>query len=489
MENRQHRHDVSPAPGMLLALLPWAAGAGALCAGTAIMPSPVWAAFALAGLCAFALVLARRAPAAFILLAPLLVLRLTEFASGVAIESGASMSETATVGAPTGAFARLFLLQLMLFAASAGPIEKSWRELRQHLTTVPPPWRDEARALAIALALLICLAAATLAFLALRYGLPLIDHVDRFTYLARLEGTPYRSILMNRAVIAPLIGIVIAVPSTRRAGLVLLGSVLLVSVLFAEKFTSLLLIAASAGAPVVLLDVARRGHLRLRPLLTAPILFALVSLPAILIAYGALEDSGRAWRRFADRAAVQGQLWYLADRAGPPSDVDIPALRADFDSWVRPSDQEATRAGTRFGLYYVMARFTPSHRLNSARRGGTGFVFALYPYLLLAGGIGGLILGGVAIALYHGWALALMFRALVEGRWFAALAFARVINASFACLSTGYLWNLFGVKTVATFVVGLILLHAPRYRMNKTQPTIDPDPRTVPQLVREAPVP
>ena len=103
------------------------------------------------------------------------------------------MSETATVGAPTGAFARLFLLQLMLFAASVGPIEKSWRELRQHLTTVPPPWRDEARALAIALALLISLAAATLAFLALRYGLPLIDHVDRFTYLARLEGTPYRS--------------------------------------------------------------------------------------------------------------------------------------------------------------------------------------------------------------------------------------------------------------------------------------------------------
>ena len=470
MGDRRHTTDLSTGPAerpiveTATRFLPWIAAAAATCIGAAVAPSPAWALAAFAIFAGFCLTLARRAPATFLLLAPLLVLRLTELGSGVAIESGAAMVETGTIGAPSGAFAHLCLLSLLVILAAAWPIERMWLATSERLSQARLDWTDTAPALAIALAALLGLGSIILAFLAIRHGVPLIGHIDRFNYLGQLEGTPYRSIMMNRPVIAPLIGVVIATSRTRRAGLGLLGWLLLMSVLFGEKFTSLLLIIGGAAAPPLLVRLAQGGRLPRRPLLLAPAMFAIISLPAILLAYGAIDDSGAAWRRLGERAAVQGQLWYLADRAGPPREVDVPALRADLISWFRPAEQHAERVGPRFGLYYVMARFTPTHRLKVAERGGTGFVFALHPYLLLAGGVVGLLLGTLMIMLTQGWALALLVRSLVAGRWLAALAFGRVINSCYASMATGYLWNIFGVKTLVTFALGLLLLSLPDLR-------------------------
>ncbi|MEO6247635.1 MAG: DUF6418 domain-containing protein [Sphingomicrobium sp.] len=141
-------------------------------------------------------------------------------------------------------------------------------------------------------------------------------------------------------------------------------------------------------------------------------------------------------------------------------------------SWPNPGAQHEQRAGKGFGLYYVMARFTPSHLLKQAERGGTGFVFALHPYLLLSGGIPLLLLGGLAVALFHGLALALLLEALATRRWLAALAFARLINSAYATLFTGYLWNLFGIKSIATLIIGLILLRLAPLRIT----TVTPNP-------------
>jgi len=269
--------------------------------------------------------------------------------------------------------------------------------------------------------------------------------------------------MMNRPVIAPLIGVFIALPERRRAGMSLIGWLLLLSILFGEKFTSLLLILGGAAIAPLLAALARRNALPLQSMMVGTIALAALTLPVIMLTYGALDSRERAWARFSERATVQGQLWYLADRAGPPASVDSPALRADLVSWANPAAQHAERAGPRFGLYYVMACFTPSHRLKQAERGGTGFAFALHPYLLLAGGIPLMLLAGLAVALVHGWALALLLEALAQGRWLAALAFARLINSAYATLFTGYLWNLFGVKSLATLLVGLVLLRAPRF--------------------------
>ncbi|MEO5641056.1 MAG: DUF6418 domain-containing protein [Sphingomicrobium sp.] len=442
-------------------VLPWIAIAALLSAGAALAPSPTWAILALLAFAGFAFALSRHAPTAAVLLAPLLILRLTEFASGAAIENGATMVETGTVGGPTGAFPRLLLFELLLLVAGAWPIERAWRQVRDRFATTGAGRGDRSRSLLLLLVGLFGLASIFLAILAASHGLPLLGPVDRFTYLERLDGTPYRSIMMNRPVVAPLIGILIAARRTRAVGLALLAWLLGGSVLFGEKFTSLLLIVGGAAAPLLLARLAATGRLPLRPLLAAAGLLAAVSLPAIFISYGGADDAKRAWSRLADRAAVQGQLWYLADREPRAASIDFPALRADLVSWASPSAQHAELAGTRFGLYYAMARFTPSHRLKLAQRGGNGFVFALYPFLILAGGVAGLVIGGLAVALAQGWALALLMRALAEGRWLAALAFARLVNASYACLTTGYLWNMFGIKSIATLLLGLVLLRLP----------------------------
>lgn len=438
---------------------PWFLCSGALlCAAAALVRSPLWASLAALLFAAFLVTIARRAPAAFVLLAPMLVLRLTELASGAAIESGAIMSETGVTGEPTGAFARLALLQLVTIAAAALLIERYWPRLRSNFANLaaPGPLMTSAIVGTIGLATLI------LAALACRHGLPLLGAIDRFTYLKRLDGTPFRTIMMNRIVIAPLVGLLVAAPTSRLLGLWLAAWLVILSITFGEKFTSLLFITAAVAQPLALVQLARSGALPWRPLGLAAGVFLLVSLPAVLITYGAASDPGRAWQRAQDRAAVQGQLWYLADRAGPPRRPDSAAIRADLISWFRPTEQLPERAGTRFGLYHVMSRFTSSHRVGQAIAGNNGFAFALYPYLLLVSGPILLITGALIVTLAQATILLLLAAALAHQRWLAALAFARAANAATATIVTGYLWNLFGVKTLAAILIGLTLTQLPK---------------------------
>ena len=105
-----------------------------------------------------------------------------------------------------------------------------------------------------------------------------------------------------------------------------------------------------------------------------------------------------------------------------------------------------------------MARFTPSHRLEGAIQSETGFVFAFYPYLLLAGGWTLLLLGTLVVALLQATILLLVVQALDRCRWLAILAFGRVANSINAGLVTGYAWNILGPKTLAAALVGIILL-------------------------------
>ena len=208
---------------------PWFLCSGALlCAAAALVRSPLWASLAALLFAAFLVTIARRAPAAFVLLAPMLVLRLTELASGAAIESGAIMSETGVTGEPTGAFARLALLQLVTIAAAALLIERYWPRLRSNFANLaaPGPLMTSAIVGTIGLATLI------LAALAWRHGLPLLGAIDRLTYLKRLDGTPFRTIMMNRIVIAPLVGLLVAAPTSRLLGLWLAAWLVILSITF-----------------------------------------------------------------------------------------------------------------------------------------------------------------------------------------------------------------------------------------------------------------
>ena len=446
------------APRGALVALAFFATAALLAAAAALIPSATWAWLTLPLFAAALFALARTAPTATILLAPLLILRATELVSLAAIESGAVMIETLTTGRPTGAASHLLLLTLVTFGTAAALIETLLPALADRLADAIPQWSAHGQKLQLTLTAILVAATLALAILGLSHGVPLFHHIDRFTYLHRLAGTPFASLIHNGALLGPFIGILLAIPVRRRAGLLLLGWLLLLSILFGEKFTSLLLILGGAAIAPMLAAHARAW----RPAALALLMLAVISLPATLLTYGVLDRPTHALTRLADRAAEQGQLFYLADRAPPPLRLDTPALAADIASWPNPSAQHAAVAGPRFGLYYVMIRFAPSHRLELAMRSETGFVFPLYPYFLIAGGPLLLVMGALFVALFHAWAFALLTKALLASRWLAALAFARVIASGYACLTTGYLWNAFGAKTLATLAIGVVLLHLPR---------------------------
>jgi hypothetical protein len=116
-----------------------------------------------------------------------------------------------------------------------------------------------------------------------------------------------------------------------------------------------------------------------------------------------------------------------------------------------------------------MMPLTPSFNLNSARDTGGGFVFSLYPYLLMTTGYIGLLVITLLIAAYHASIVMLLGSALARTNWIAMFALGRAMSSIYAGYSTGYLWNLFGLKTLAALAIAGISLYVLRGRRQSTR--------------------
>jgi hypothetical protein len=425
----------------------------------AVAPSPAWAYLALVGYLVFVLLVAKTSPATFILFSPLIALRATEMLSGAAIESGAYMTETTEFGSPTGSFSHLLIIYILFFSTAAIVIELSWPRLRVEILRSSLRWQQHGSFVWHGLVAVFTVATTYLAYIGIRNGFPLFTHVDRFAYLKQLDSSGYYAWVYNRIVLVPFMGLLFCLPSYRSRSVALLVCLLSLSVLFGEKFTSLLLIVCIFSIPPGLLRIARGSQLELKTVGLLAGAIITITIPAVLIVYGALNNLDAALNQYGSRVALQGQLWF---RASEEKEAVIAfqkqPLIADARSWLNVTDQNPTTAGTDFGLYYVMERYTPATRLEWAIEGGNGFVFSLYPYLLLTTGLVGLLVVSSLLAAYQAWSLILLSRALAQANWLAVLCFGRVMSSFFACYTTGYFWNVFGLKTFATVAFGLVAL-------------------------------
>ncbi len=447
--------------------------AAAIAYGAAVVPSSGWAYAALLVYGSFCLGLLRVAPATFLLFVPLVALRLTEFISGAAIENGAYMVETTTYGHPTGGFARLLLLYLVFFGAATIAVESGWAKLRQRYLLAAPRWERQAKLIWTVLVAFAVVITIYLARLAITNGTPLFDHIDRFAYLEKINSPIYRGFLYNRTILIPFVGALFALPTYRLKALLYLFWLLATSIVFGEKFTSLLMIISIFAVPAGLLHIANDRPIPIRPIAFIATIIVVVTVPAILLTYGALEDFPGAVQRYGQRVALQGQLWYQGDlhylKAFAYEDR---VFSADLATWLNPSAQTAENAGSRFGLYYVMQPFTASRLLGWAQEGGTGFVFSLYPYLLRVFGMFGLTIFGIVIALYHAVIMRLLAASLAEASWLAALLFGRCMTTIYAAYTTGYLWNAFGLMPLAYLAAGAFLLWESRRANSVTKNAI-----------------
>lgn len=444
--------------------------AGALAFGATIAPSAGWAYGALAVFGSLCFGLLRTSPATFLLFVPLLALRITEFISGGAIEAGAYMIETAVTGQPTGGFTRLLLIYLLFFLTATLVVEAAWPRLAPLFRNAPERWEPQGALIWKALLVVAAVMTVYLVRLGINNGFPLISHIDRFAYLEKINSPIYSAWITNRLVLVPFVGVLFGTPRYRLQGALLLVWLLAFSILFGEKFTSLLMILSVFSIPAGLVHIANDRPIPTGVIGAIALGVVTITVPAVLIAYGALTDFDAAAKRYGDRVALQGQLWYVTDnRYLAVARLDDRALGADVATWLRPGEQDATKVGTRFGLYYVMQRFTPSRTMGWTMEGGGGFVFSLYPYLLLTMGIVGLLFVSSLIAIFHAWVMRMLAQTLAETNWIASILFGRVLSSIYAGYSTGYMWNFFGIKNLVTLAVALFLVHEGQRRDSKVR--------------------
>lgn len=422
-------------------------------------PSALWAYASLAIFASMCFGILKTSPATFLFSLPLLVLRITEFISGAAIESGAFMTETQTIGHATGAFSRLLLVYIPFFCVMSALVETCWPHLRARYQAARGVWEENADFIWKALVVTAVLSSLLLLWVGFENGFPLLGTIDRFSYERRVETPLYGAFMRNRLVLVPFIGALLGLPRYRARAAGLTVWLLAVSILFGEKFTSLTLIISMVGIPAVLVHIAFGRPIPVRSLVIGSVVITALTIPAVLLAYGAASDLDVAMQRYADRTALQGQLWYQTEKAyAQPVAFDKVALSADMATWFSPSAQDPSIVRTDFGLYYVMKRFTSWEFMLGQMKLSTGFVFSLYPYLMMTTGVAGMILVSTFIALYHALILILLSQSLARANWIAALLLGRVVNSLYATYADGYLWNILGIKTLATIAFGLFFL-------------------------------
>lgn len=405
----------------------------------------------------FCVYMSQRAATSFIILSPLIFLRATEIYAGIPIEFGTYIEEITTYGAPTGSTGRLAAFYIFCFYVCSIVIEPFWARIKtdylnrfSNLKINPYVfWGFTSVVLA---------GTAYMIFFGLTRGFPLLENYDRFNYARDNADLIYQQWMANRYLSAFFLGIFYASKKHRLLAMGMTGMILVTSVLFAEKFTSISLILILVAMPSALLYIARHRILPIRRIVMYPAIILALTLPLVFVVYGGLDDDKDAMQGLLTRMASQGELWHAVDaRYASFAYVKYEVLARDMTTWVDLSKQDTQSMGTDIGLYYLMDHVAPADVTKGQVERGTGYVFSLFPYILMISGWVGLIVFGV---LTHLIFVVLMLSVVYQ---FSKLNFINLILCSrlFVMMLSGgfvggYLWFFFGLKTFIFF--GIIFM-------------------------------
>lgn len=398
-------------------------------------------------------VIVRGNPTYFVAIAPVLFFWSSEIFSGLLIENGAFMDETAHTGSSTGAFARLGFFYSLYFALGSlaflrpleGPTEPAGGERGRPISFERP----------VLFGIMAIAAGATL-FGAIR-GFPLLQGIDRFLYRAEADFGPLTSFLSNRYIMYGALGLFFASGTRRRLALGVAVWLFLVSALYGEKFTSMVLGGTFFLMGTAVDRISRGKSLHLGAILGFAVATAAITLPLILLNYGATDNLGNAAIKLQNRIAVQGQLWFSTDESfGRLWQFDRNSIGSALSSLIDPREQAPLAAGLDHGMYYVMAPFLKARVLGWIVDGGGGFVFAHMPYwLMVSGYTGAAIVGLASFALYVFVARRVLMA--IKARDLVSLAiWLKLMTWILAGYTTGYFWFLFGLKTVVVTGSGIL---------------------------------
>lgn len=420
--------------------------------------APSWA-FALVGLLAFMallVVLYCTSPLFVVALSPVLFFWMTELFSGVFIEAGAYMVETRTLGEATGAFSRLALLYglTLIFGwltwVALGPRAEN---LLRECVNRPRHVRGEG-------IVLLGIAVILLAFFGfgLMNGFPLLQGVDRFAYRLNAGSQALISFLGNRYIMFALLGLIVAFGRRSAAASILFVTLMAISVLYGEKFTSLIVGTLFFAMPLLLRRLGQTGRLPWGKAALATAALMIVVLPAVLLNYGVLENPASAVQRLQQRAALQGQLWYLADHNfSQLVAFDAQSISVALRTLVVPADQsQLSLAAQHYGMYYVMRPFTDPATMYWTAQVGGGFVFAYAPYWLMTTGFIGVMIVYALTIIMTTFVLKILLNAIINFDQVLLIISTKIATWLLAGFTIGNLYFFFGVETMITLMVAIL---------------------------------
>lgn len=360
---------------------------------------------------------------------------LTQFISGILIESGGYLSETKEMGSATGGFLRLAIVYILFFGTAAVVIEpyiEKWRrngQLEKFVSNGVRPYMPLAWILDAAF----FIGMTYLTYVGFKNGFPLITGEDRYEFYTRLGDPVFISLLGNRNSIAVYLGVMLAIaPKQWRYRFMALY--LLVSAAFlGGKFTEFVFFVGQLAYPSLCrLAWSKRG-LPFHKILSIGLIITCITMPLVFNMYGGLSNSSTGVERMIDRMTLQGQLWFLADRE--VKDLfkfeESPIIGEAYMMLMSPDPTPYAAHNKPFpyqGMAYLMLHFAPPSEAYHGLEANVVYCMGLHAYFLEILGWGGLFILNFVYAWLVGLILAGTLYGFVYGRLVYLLFFAKFLS-------------------------------------------------------------
>lgn len=427
---------------------------GVLCIllfGVEMKPTPTYAWLSLLYYIALCWVVMKYYPAAFLLLLWFVFLRATTMISGIAIESGGLLPEMLVVGEPTGGFTRLNIIYTVGILGGVFMIHT-------FLKFIPTPSFDVSKIIsywaygAHALTIFVC---AGIFVIGLKHGFPLIEGMDRIAYWKNVSSRLLFFFVSNRIIFVVLLGMVFAACTgfKKHSALAVFIGLMLLSILFSEKFTSLSLMTIYFITPIFLLRPKSLGSIN-RYMTLLGFVITSITIPMILVVYGLGEDPGQAMEKFKGRAASQAQIWYTADQQNTELfKFDNIRVNHNIASMTSLNPAAYRENAPHLGARDFMANDMDVKRYKAYTEGGVSLTLAMEGYLLKLFGLLGMIPVYLFFLSIYCGQLAYLAYGIISGNPIRVIMAAKILVWTDYAFKQGELWSVLGVKSVLFMAV------------------------------------
>jgi len=383
-------------------------------------------------------------PSAFVLLLWFSFVRLTTMISGVAIESGGYMPEMLTTGYPSGAFVRLAAVYTAGILGGVFLLEMIMR----HMPDIKRYDRHNSSLWVYPVFAIVLLCCGWALLIGLKHGFPALEGIDRMLYWKQVSSRFLYFFLGNRSIFCLFLGLIYAVTSggKKKSALMISILILVISLLFAEKFTSICVMIFSFITPVFLRDRTLLTKLTSR-LIPLGALIAIITLPAILLAYGVFDDKESSIQRLRTRATSQAEIWFMADKTQDDIfQVDFLRLAHNTKAITSRDPLRYVRSAPYLGAKDFMVTHMDEERYAHYAERSVSLTLATEGYLLKIFGHAGMIPAYLLLTGVYCAYLSYLFYAIMIASPFRLLMIAKLLVWANYGLNQGYFYSIIGFK-------------------------------------------